>query len=260
MITEDGNENLSARLPRAQRGRRGVDGGELEPMRLPRASAIMTRLRSGVPAGARSAAGAATGARAPAELGDRLGLVRRRCPPSLPDLSAAARLPARARASSGSASRTRTSGPAGPVVAVRPAPAGHRGRGTRAHPVQAGDVRRRPVHGDLHRRVRGPRGTHRDLEIVATGQMMVFLGDHFVITVRRGEHAQLEQPAKQLEAEPERLARGPSRCCTPSPTRSSTTTRRWCPSSSRTWTRSRPGSSPARASTRWIGSTSSSAN
>jgi magnesium transporter len=26
-------------------------------------------------------------------------------------------------------------------------------------------------------------------EVVATGQVMVFLGDHFVITVRRGEHA-----------------------------------------------------------------------
>ena len=28
-------------------------------------------------------------------------------------------------------------------------------------------------------------------EVVATGQVMVFLGEHFVITVRRGEHAQL---------------------------------------------------------------------
>ena len=32
-------------------------------------------------------------------------------------------------------------------------------------------------------------------EVVATGQVMVFLGDHFVITVRRGEHAQLSAPA-----------------------------------------------------------------
>ena len=47
-------------------------------------------------------------------------------------------------------------------------------------------------------------------EIVATGQMMVFLGHHFVITVRRGEHAQLSRLRKQLEADPERLARGPS--------------------------------------------------
>jgi magnesium transporter len=47
-------------------------------------------------------------------------------------------------------------------------------------------------------------------EIVATGQVMVFLGDHFVITVRRGEHAQLSSLRRSLEADPERLARGPS--------------------------------------------------
>ena len=47
-------------------------------------------------------------------------------------------------------------------------------------------------------------------EIVATGQMMVFLGNHFVITVRRGEHAQLSGLRRQLEDDPERLARGPS--------------------------------------------------
>ncbi len=47
-------------------------------------------------------------------------------------------------------------------------------------------------------------------EIVATGQVMVFLGDHFVITVRRGEHAQLSELRRQLEAAPERLARGPA--------------------------------------------------
>lgn len=47
-------------------------------------------------------------------------------------------------------------------------------------------------------------------EIVATGQVMVFLGDHFVITVRRGEHAQLSGLRRDLEADPERLSRGPS--------------------------------------------------
>jgi magnesium transporter len=46
-------------------------------------------------------------------------------------------------------------------------------------------------------------------EIVTTGQVMIFLGDHFVITVRRGEHAQLSALRRALEAEPERLARGP---------------------------------------------------
>jgi magnesium transporter len=47
-------------------------------------------------------------------------------------------------------------------------------------------------------------------EVVATGQVMVFLGDHFVITVRRGEHAQLSALRRTMEADPARLARGPS--------------------------------------------------
>ncbi len=47
-------------------------------------------------------------------------------------------------------------------------------------------------------------------EVVATGQVMIFLGDHFVITVRRGEHAQLSSLRRSLEADPDRLARGPS--------------------------------------------------
>ena len=47
-------------------------------------------------------------------------------------------------------------------------------------------------------------------EVVATGQVMVFLGDHFVITVRRGEHAQLSSLRRTMEADPVRLARGPS--------------------------------------------------
>ena len=47
-------------------------------------------------------------------------------------------------------------------------------------------------------------------EVVATGQVMVFLGDHFVITVRRGEHAQLSSLRRTMEADPARLARGPS--------------------------------------------------
>jgi magnesium transporter len=47
-------------------------------------------------------------------------------------------------------------------------------------------------------------------EVVATGQVMVFLGEHFVITVRRGEHAQLSGLRRVLEADPARLARGPS--------------------------------------------------
>ena len=47
-------------------------------------------------------------------------------------------------------------------------------------------------------------------EVVATGQVMVFLGEHFVITVRRGEHAQLSSLRRTMEADPIRMARGPS--------------------------------------------------
>ena len=47
-------------------------------------------------------------------------------------------------------------------------------------------------------------------EIVSTGQVMVFLGPHFVITVRHGEHAQLSELRKSLESQPERLAQGPA--------------------------------------------------
>ncbi|MDO5499564.1 MAG: magnesium/cobalt transporter CorA [Propionibacteriaceae bacterium] len=45
-------------------------------------------------------------------------------------------------------------------------------------------------------------------EIVSTGQIMVFVGEHFVMTVRRGEHAQLQTMRAKLEARPERLGRG----------------------------------------------------
>jgi magnesium transporter len=47
-------------------------------------------------------------------------------------------------------------------------------------------------------------------EIVSTGQVMVFLGNHFVITVRRGEHAQLSSLRRSLESQPEKLRQGPA--------------------------------------------------
>ena len=74
-------------------------------------------------------------------------------------------------------------------------------------------------------------------EVVATGQVMIFLGDHFVITVRRGEHAPLSALRRSLEADPAGWPAGRRRCCTRSPTRSSTTTSTWSPSSRRTSTR-----------------------
>ncbi|WP_203568304.1 magnesium/cobalt transporter CorA [Aestuariimicrobium ganziense] len=47
-------------------------------------------------------------------------------------------------------------------------------------------------------------------EIVSTGQIMVFVGEQMVLTVRRGEHTPLRHLRAELEANPELLARGPS--------------------------------------------------
>jgi magnesium transporter len=47
-------------------------------------------------------------------------------------------------------------------------------------------------------------------EVVATGELMVFLGRDFVITVRHGEHSGLHDVRRRLEADPEQLAQGPS--------------------------------------------------
>ncbi|HEY3259064.1 MAG TPA: magnesium/cobalt transporter CorA [Pseudonocardiaceae bacterium] len=46
-------------------------------------------------------------------------------------------------------------------------------------------------------------------EIVNTGDLMVFLGPDFVVTVRRGQHSGLASVRSQLETNPERLAMGP---------------------------------------------------
>ncbi|MCI0688774.1 MAG: magnesium/cobalt transporter CorA [Sporichthyaceae bacterium] len=47
-------------------------------------------------------------------------------------------------------------------------------------------------------------------EIVETGEVMVFLGRDFVITVRHGEHGDLRGLRRRLEADPELLSHGPS--------------------------------------------------
>jgi magnesium transporter len=47
-------------------------------------------------------------------------------------------------------------------------------------------------------------------EVVETGEVMVFLGPNFVITVRHGEHGGLQGVRKRLEQEPELLQLGPS--------------------------------------------------
>nr|WP_131768850.1 magnesium/cobalt transporter CorA [Candidatus Protofrankia californiensis] len=47
-------------------------------------------------------------------------------------------------------------------------------------------------------------------EIVHTGEVMVFLGHDFVVTVRHGEHGGLQNLRSRMEATPEVLRRGPS--------------------------------------------------
>jgi magnesium transporter len=47
-------------------------------------------------------------------------------------------------------------------------------------------------------------------EVVETGEVMVFLGANFVITVRHGEHGGLQRVRKGLEADPDLLSLGPS--------------------------------------------------
>ncbi|MFE2941665.1 magnesium and cobalt transport protein CorA [Streptomyces sp. NPDC059255] len=50
-----------------------------------------------------------------------------------------------------------------------------------------------------------PRG-----DTVSTGELMVFIGDSFVVTVRHGEGAPLTAVRRRLEAEPEVLGHGPT--------------------------------------------------
>ncbi|MHC3003007.1 magnesium and cobalt transport protein CorA [Gordonia metallireducens] len=47
-------------------------------------------------------------------------------------------------------------------------------------------------------------------EVVETGEIMVFAGPDFVITVRHGEHTELSGMRRHLEGRPERLALGPT--------------------------------------------------
>ncbi|MGV9453382.1 magnesium and cobalt transport protein CorA [Streptomyces sp. NPDC003635] len=47
-------------------------------------------------------------------------------------------------------------------------------------------------------------------EVVDTGEIMVFTGEDFVITVRHGRHGSLGPLREELEATPEQLAKGPA--------------------------------------------------
>jgi magnesium transporter len=47
-------------------------------------------------------------------------------------------------------------------------------------------------------------------QIVGTGEIMIFIGPHFAITVRHGQHGELRSVRRRLESEPDLLVRGPS--------------------------------------------------
>jgi magnesium transporter len=47
-------------------------------------------------------------------------------------------------------------------------------------------------------------------EIVESGELMAFLGEDFIVTVRHGEHSGLGELRSELEADPERLRMGPT--------------------------------------------------
>src|SRR5208337_5171892 len=46
-------------------------------------------------------------------------------------------------------------------------------------------------------------------QIVETGEIMIFVGKDFVVTVRHGEHGGLSEVRKRMEADPEQLRLGP---------------------------------------------------
>ncbi len=47
-------------------------------------------------------------------------------------------------------------------------------------------------------------------EVVETGELMVFVGPEFVVTVRHGRHSELGRVRRQLEDDPDQLRHGPS--------------------------------------------------
>ncbi|MBD0863726.1 magnesium and cobalt transport protein CorA [Gordonia sp. zg691] len=47
-------------------------------------------------------------------------------------------------------------------------------------------------------------------EVVETGEIMIFVGPDFVLTVRHGEHTELSELRRRLESMPDRLALGPT--------------------------------------------------
>ena len=86
---------------------------------------------------------------------------------------------------------------------VRPARAGGRGCDGRPPKAQAG-----ALWGDSLRRAKPARYLDEE-ERVEFGEVHLFVGEDFVVSVRHGEAPDLGGVRKQLEADPEHLRRGP---------------------------------------------------
>ena len=94
---------------------------------------------------------------------------------------------------------------------------------------------------------------------VEFGEILVFVGESFVVHVRHGEATALSAVRRAVEGRgPTCSAAGRAPCCTPSSTRSSTTTARSSPASTTTSARSSSRSSPSGVTTPSSGSTCSS--
>ncbi|MEH0422045.1 magnesium/cobalt transporter CorA [Streptomyces sp. B21-083] len=84
------------------------------------------------------------------------------------------------------------------------------------HPLAVEDAlkaHQRPkleVYDDSLFMVLKPVGYEPKADIVSSGEIMVFIGDSFVVTVRHGEEAPLATVRHRLEAEPEMLRHGPT--------------------------------------------------
>jgi magnesium transporter len=84
------------------------------------------------------------------------------------------------------------------------------------HPLAVEDAlnaHQRPkleVYDDSLFMVLKPVGYEAKSDIVSSGEVMVFVGDSFVVTVRHGEEAPLAAVRRRLEAEPEMLRHGPT--------------------------------------------------
>ena len=93
-------------------------------------------------------------------------------------------------------------------------------------------------------------------EVVETGQVMLFIGPRFVITVRHGDACRLAAgPGRPGEQARSCWSRDRGRSRTRSPTGWSTSTWRWPTRSRSTWTPWRPRCSPARRTAGSSGST-----